>query len=60
VVTEVAGHRVSGLADLFRAIWRQGPAGTDIALTVVRDGKPMKVRVHSADRTDFFRKPSLQ
>jgi S1-C subfamily serine protease len=60
VVTEVAGQRVSGLADLFRAIWRQGPAGTDIALTVVRDGKPMKVRVHSADRTDFFRKPSLQ
>jgi S1-C subfamily serine protease len=60
VVTEVAGQRVTGLAELFRAIWRQGPAGTDIALTLVRDGAPLHVHVRSADRTDFFRKPSLQ
>ena len=60
VVTEVAGQRVAGLAELFRTVWRQGPAGTEIALTLVRNGVPMRVRVRSADRTDFFRKPSLQ
>jgi C-terminal processing protease CtpA/Prc len=28
VVVDVAGKRVAGLADLFRSVWRQGPAGT--------------------------------
>jgi hypothetical protein len=31
VITEVAGQRVGRLADLFRAIWRQGPAGTELS-----------------------------
>jgi len=60
IVTEVAGHRVGHLADLFRAIWRQGQAGTEIPLTLVREGTPLHVVVRSADRTDYFRKPSLQ
>jgi S1-C subfamily serine protease len=60
VVTEVAGQRIGRLPDLFRAIWRQGPAGTEIPLTLVREGVPLHVMVRSADRTDFFRKPSLQ
>ncbi len=60
VVTEVAGQRVGRLAELFRAIWRQGPAGTDIPLTLLREGVPLHVVVRSADRSDFFRKPSLQ
>ena len=59
IVAEVAGERVNGLAELFRAIWRQGHAGADIPLPVVRDGTPRAVRVHSADRNDFLRKPAL-
>jgi S1-C subfamily serine protease len=34
LVVAVGGERVGTLADLFRQIWRQGPAGTEIALTV--------------------------
>ncbi len=60
LVVEVSGKRVKGLADLFRAVWRQGPAGTQISLGLLRDGAPTRVDVRSGDRDDFLRKPLLQ
>jgi S1-C subfamily serine protease len=60
LVVAVAGARVATLADLFRQIWRQGPAGTEIPLTLARDGVPVHLRVRSADRYDLLKKPSLQ
>ncbi len=60
VVVEVAGKRVTGLADLFRNIWQQGPAGTTIPLSVLREGAPLRVDVISGDRNDYLRKPLLQ
>ena len=60
VVVEVAGKRVKGLADLFRSVWQQGPAGTEISLGLLREGAPTRVEVRSGDRDDFLRKPMLQ
>ena len=60
VITEVAGERVPSLAGLFRAIWRVGPAGVEVPLTVSRGSKLMRIGVRSADRQSYFRKPSLQ
>jgi len=60
VVVEVAGKRVGGLAELFRSVWRQGPAGTVITLGLLRDGASARVDVRSRDRDDFLRKPRLQ
>ena len=60
LVVAVGPKRVASLADLFREIWRQGPAGTEIALTLARGGAPVYVRVVSGDRNDYLRKPSLQ
>jgi S1-C subfamily serine protease len=60
VVIAVGGERVDGLADLFRKLWRHGPAGIEVALTLARAGAPLHVRVRSADRYDFLRKPRLQ
>ncbi len=59
IVLEVEGARVSGLADLFRKIWRLGVAGVEVPLTVVRDGKGMRVAVRSIDRNDLLWKPYL-
>lgn len=59
LVLEVAGERASGLADLFRKIWRLGPAGTAVPLTLSRDGALVRATLHSADRTDFLKKPQL-
>jgi S1-C subfamily serine protease len=59
-VVEVAGERVDGLADLYRRVWREGPAGSVIALTLARGGAPVRVRVASGDRNDSLKKPRLQ
>jgi S1-C subfamily serine protease len=60
VVVEVAGKRVKGLAEFFRSVWRQGPAGTEISLGLLREGAPTRVEVRSGDRYDFLRKPLMQ
>jgi S1-C subfamily serine protease len=59
-VIAVADHRVAGIADMLRNVWRLGPAGTEIPLTVARGGKVVPIRVRSGDRGDFMKKPSLQ
>jgi S1-C subfamily serine protease len=59
LVLEVAGERVSELADLFRRIWRLGPVGTEVPLTLAREGSIVRVRLRSADRQDFLKKPLL-
>ncbi|MGH8745413.1 MAG: S1C family serine protease, partial [Burkholderiales bacterium] len=58
-VAEVAGERVAGLEDLFRKVWRLGAAGVEVPLAVVRNGKPLEVRIASIDRADLLRKPQL-
>lgn len=59
VVIEVGGAPVGDLADLFRSIWAQGPAGSAIPLTLWRDGKPVRIAVESANRNDFLKTPRL-
>ena len=60
IVLNVAGERASSLADLFRKTWRLGPAGVEVPLTLARNAEIVRVRVRSADRGDFLRKPALQ
>lgn len=59
VLLEVAGEKVSGLAGLFRRVWRLGESGTEIPIKISRQGKVSEVRVHSGDRHDFLKKPHL-
>ena len=59
MVLEVAGERVAGLADLFRRVWRLGDAGVEVPLTLARGGELVRVRLRSADRNDFLKKPRL-
>ncbi len=60
VVIEIAGERVVELAHLFRCLWRQGPAGSEVALTIARNGAPVQLKVRTGDRNDYLRKPRLQ
>ena len=59
LVLEVAGQRVSSLADLFRKIWAFGAAGSEIPLTLAREGSLLNVRLQSVDRNDILKKPQL-
>jgi S1-C subfamily serine protease len=60
IVADVGGEKVTGLADLYRKIWRRGAPGTSIPLTLLRDGSVVRAQVRSADRNDYLRKPQLQ
>jgi S1-C subfamily serine protease len=51
---------VDGLADFYRKIWSSGPAGAEIPMRILRDGREAWLRVRSADRNNFLRKPQLQ
>ena len=59
IVIGIGGEPVHGLADLFRRIWRTGPAGSEIALTLLRKGTRVEVKVRSGSRDAFLKKPSM-
>jgi S1-C subfamily serine protease len=59
LILEVGGEPVSGLAALFRRIWSCGPSGTEVPLAYSRRGTTSTVRIRSADRSDFLKKPRL-
>ncbi len=56
-IDAVGGQHVNTLADLFRAVWATGPAGTTITLDVHRDDKPHTVQVPSIDRDTILWRP---
>lgn len=58
-VLAVAGEQVRELAHLFRSIWRTGIAGVEVPLTLLREERIIEIRVRSAERNDFLRKPPL-
>ena len=59
LVLEAGGEKVRNLAALFRRIWSLGPAGSEVPLTLSRRGASSSVRIRSADRNDFLKKPRL-
>ncbi|MGE0745400.1 MAG: S1C family serine protease [Vicinamibacterales bacterium] len=57
VVVSINGGRIESLADLYRKLWSAGPAGCEIALGIVRDGKLREIAVTSSDRYNFLKTP---
>ena len=60
VIASVRDEGVEGLADFYRKLWASGPAGAEILLEVVRDGRAVWLRLASADRRSFLKAPKLQ
>ena len=60
IISEVRDGEVDGLADFYRKVWESGPAGIEVPLRVVRDGRETWLRVKSADRGSFLKRPHLQ
>jgi S1-C subfamily serine protease len=55
----VSGEKPKSLADLWRKVWRLGPPGAVVPLKLARSGKTFELRITSADRGDFLKKPHL-
>jgi S1-C subfamily serine protease len=60
VISGIRDLGVDGLADFYRKVWKSGPAGTEIPIEVIRDGRTMWLRIKSADRDSYLKKPRLQ
>jgi S1-C subfamily serine protease len=60
IISAVRDSSVEGLADFYRKIWACGAAGVEIPIEVVRDRRSFWLRIKSADRNSFLRKPRLQ
>jgi S1-C subfamily serine protease len=60
VISELDGDEVTGLADFYRKLWTRAPAGSELAMRIVRAGRDSWVRVKTADRNQFLHKPQLQ
>lgn len=55
IVMEVAGERVSTMAEFFRAIWKQGKPGVNVPLTLGRQNGVTRIGVISQDRYEYMR-----
>lgn len=55
VVLEVAGKRVSTMAEFFRAIWKLGKPGVEVPLTLGRQNRIARIRVPSQDRYKYMK-----
>ncbi|CAN7471725.1 S1C family serine protease [Rhizobium sp. LjRoot30] len=60
IISEIRDGEVDGLADFYRKVWESGPAGSEIPMRVLRDGREAWLRIKSADRGSFLKKPQMQ
>jgi len=58
-VIAVGGEKPKSLADLWRKVWAHGAPGAIVPLKLGRSGKMLELRLTSADRADFLKKPHL-
>jgi len=58
IVVGVGTERIADQTDFYRRVWRQGPAGTEVSLKLLKGGELRDVRVRSVDREDVLRKPT--
>ena len=60
IISDVRDAEVDSLGDFYRKLWSAGPAGAEVPMRIVRDGRETWLRVKSADRNAFLKKPLLQ
>jgi S1-C subfamily serine protease len=59
IISAVRDSSVDGLADFYRKVWNCGPAGVEIPIEIVRERRSVWLRVKSADRESYLKKPRL-
>ena len=59
IVSAVRDASIESLAEFYRKVWNCGPAGAEIPIEVVRDKRSIWLRIKSADRSAYLKKPRL-
>ena len=60
IIASVRGEEVADLGDFYRKVWACGSAGVEVPIEIIRDGRALGLRLLSADRATFLKKPKLQ
>jgi S1-C subfamily serine protease len=60
VISDIRDQQVHGLADFYRKLWGTGPAGAEVPMRILREGRDTWLRIKSDDRNSFLKKPQLQ
>ncbi|OJU02561.1 MAG: signal protein PDZ [Rhizobium sp. 63-7] len=60
IISEIRDGEVDGLADFYRKVWESGPAGAEIPMRILRGGRDAWLRIKSADRSSFLKRPQMQ
>lgn len=60
IISDVRDGGVEGLADFYRKLWDTGPAGSEVPMRIIRDGRESWLRVKTADRNTFLKRPQMQ
>jgi S1-C subfamily serine protease len=60
ILASVRGAEVADLGDFYRKVWHCGQAGVEVPIEIIRDGRALGLRIHSADRAGFLKRPRLQ
>lgn len=60
IISDIRDREIDGLADFYRQVWGSGPAGIEVPMRVIRDGRETWLRLKSADRNSFLKKPQMQ
>lgn len=60
ILASVRGAEIADLADFYRKVWHCGVAGVEVPIEIIRDGRALGLRIQSADRAAFLRRPRLQ
>ena len=55
VIVAIGGQTIKSQADFYTRLWSRGPAGVEVPLEVLREGKIQSVTVTSADRDTYYR-----
>jgi serine protease Do len=55
LIVGVNGEPVTGLADLYRKIWKTGEAGANVPLDILGDSGVKRVDIKSMNRNDHLR-----
>ena len=60
ILASVGGVDFSDLGDFYRKVWGMGEAGVEVPIEIVREGRALGVKVRSANRAAFLKRPRLQ
>jgi serine protease Do len=55
LIVGVGGEPAAGLADLYRKIWKQGPAGSKVPLDILGEGGIKRIDITSVNRNEYLR-----